>query len=458
MSYDDSIQKLMVKNINELLNLSDEYTKYAHIYGSYDSTSKKLELITDAFSPISIINKNTDSTIKKNINGIKLDENLNLLYQKFSLNFSGKNFNIKDLKFINNITGDTISKKHIHINYIEECDLSINDETLQLLRKNKIKYSLINDTLKILKGNYIIESNIIFQKKYKVVFSKGVKFNIKEKINIAVLGDLFIKGSQKEKVVINNFFDDKQFGCFSVLRSESSIVNINYLEFKGGSEGYWMERIHTGQFSIFNSNVIIKNSSFKNSSGDDGLNIKFSKVLIDSCSFSNNKADQLDIDFCYSVLKNSYFSPSLIDSNGDGLDFSGSYGNVYNCQFHDFIDKGLSLGENSKIIVDKCFFKNNRTAIAVKDETKLFSIKNDFVSNELNYNCFIKKKIYNCPKIFLKDKIKNSQQKNINCSIHYLSNNDIIEQFNHFFDNYDTYNINGSLSDKILLNEIINNP
>jgi len=103
--------------VKEMLKYGSDYINYTHIYGSYDYISHNLSLIVDAFVPIDISYKE-ENILRSNVIGIQLDPSLNLKYNKQIINIESEEFNSKELVFINKITGDTVSRKHIFINLI----------------------------------------------------------------------------------------------------------------------------------------------------------------------------------------------------------------------------------------------------------------------------------------------------------------------------------------------------
>ena len=277
------------------------------------------------------------------------------------------------------------------------------DSTLSFLDNNNITYKLpTDDSLVIQGGTYVINYSFTISSKYKTYIQKGTTFEIAANQNVAVLGNITIAGTEDQPVIVKAIDNEKPYGCFAILGEENNThVNINYLNVSGGGESYYAGRLYTGQFAIYNADVVLKNSKFTASMGDDGLNVKYSRITIDSCSFINNMADQVDLDFCMAKVSNSVFSPSTIDDNGDGLDLSGSYALVSNCNYTNFMDKGLSLGEKSKVLVNDCSFRNNKSGITVKDETVLYSWANTFENNEVDYLSYIKKGIFNDPNLYI---------------------------------------------------------
>jgi len=418
-------RKDQVSIVNTTLELAYSHLNYALIYGSYDSLNHKLYLMPDVFSSINLIHIQSGFK-KENIMGIGFDDKLNFSYNYLTFNISQDSFNLKELLFINAITNDTISVQHIHINYIDKSDSIKEYSTIQMLKSNGVGFLERNDSLLIQPGSYAIKSDVIISSNYLTLFQKGTTLNISEKVNFMVLGDLIIDGKKNNKVVVRSLNKDAPFGTFSVIgKDSSSSVDINYLEVDGGNESSILGFEFTGQFAIYNCNVTIKNSIFKNSNSDDGINIKYSHVEIYNCKFINNKSDQVDLDFCVGTVTNCTFYPSFINANGDGLDVSGSYVAISECVFSKFEDKGLSLGEGSKVLIYSNKFIENEVAITVKDETKAYSWSNLFESNQMDYSLFIKKKYFGIPELFSPDKLDPLTVDNIQGVLINLSKEDI---------------------------------
>ena len=72
--------------------------------------------------------------------------------------------------------------------------------------------------------------------------------------------------------------------------------------------------------SIHGAVVDITDSSFSNSVSDDGLNVKYSKVVITNSKFFDNYGDQIDLDFGGSVsgslFRSSKRVSDLVETDG----------------------------------------------------------------------------------------------------------------------------------------------
>ena len=80
-----------------------------------------------------------------------------------------------------------------------------------------------------------------------------------------------------------------------------------------------------------------------------------------------------------------------LNKAGDAIDLSGSNIIIYSNLIENFIDKGMSIGENTLSYVINNNIKNNFSAIAVKDSSKAHLIENNISENSINLNMFIKK-------------------------------------------------------------------
>ena len=84
------------------------------------------------------------------------------------------------------------------------------------------------------------------------------------------------------------------------------------------------------------------------------------------------------------MINSQFINPLQSTANGDGLDLSGSQILAMNNQFSGFRDKGISIGEDSEVIVYKNFINRNNKGVAVKDLSHTYFIQNKFEDNEID--------------------------------------------------------------------------
>ncbi len=91
----------------------------------------------------------------------------------------------------------------------------------------------------------------------------------------------------------------------------------------------------------------------------------------------------------------SFFSPG-----NDALDFSGSRITLTDCDIHNASDKGISCGEESKIIVKNCLVDGSNIGVASKDKSEVW-IDNTTIRNVVDgLVAFCKKPEYGPAKIY----------------------------------------------------------
>lgn len=372
------------------LYFAGEYLDYNHVYGTYDSTQSALRLQVESFVPVKI-NLNDSITLYESYLGVSFGKDLSTIYHPLTLKVDDE-VKLKDFYLVNLVNDDTVGK-HIHINH-------------GILEDVEFEESEITEPVQplVFKGTHVIKEDVhIDACNNTVIFEAGTRLKLDPGVNFSIDGTVEFNGTEGNEVVIEAN-SDEPFGSFVIIGcNENSTVDGKYLNVSGGSESTVNGRLFTGQFAIYNSNVSLSNCGFTGSMADDGLNIKYSKVTLDSCSFTLNMADQVDLDFCCAVVSNCVFAPSDIDDNGDGLDLSGSYASISNSSFTGFLDKGLSLGEKSRVLVTECDFKSNLAAVAIKDQTNVIAWNNSFDANQLDFTSYIKKSFFQDPFLSIDD-------------------------------------------------------
>ena len=147
---------------------------------------------------------------------------------------------------------------------------------------------------------------------------------------------------------------------------------MNFAEFYNLSAPKSPYKNLTGAITIYNSNILIKNSRFySNKNGDDYLNGFRSNIEMKNILFKDVFADAIDFDFCEGIIDNAKF----FNINNDAIDFSGSKVKLENIYANNIKDKVISAGEKSFIIIQNIDAKNSEIVIASKDSS-IVKVKN----------------------------------------------------------------------------------
>lgn len=372
------------------INVIQNYLSYSKIYISKIINNNKTceySIYVDSFAQIAINN----FSINKKI--IKFNKYLKEGKNKI---FFDNEICVDDIGLINIDLNNKIDKRHVFYNY---------EQILPKMNSNLdvFKYSDNGTLIEIKKGTYYINEDIEFPIDRNISIQAGTVFLMGNNRSIIFYNEFNALGNNKEKIIFRP--QDKNFGSILV-RANGNNVNIKFFDVSGGNEAYLDNIYSSGQFVILNGNVTIDNSYFSKSISDDGINIKYSNVAIYNSVFFNNSGDQIDLDYCNGILENNIFQVDKEFNNKwvtDGLDVSGSKLKIHLNSFYGLSDKGLSIGEKSKVIVLNNKFSENNMASAVKDSSHACFEKNTFINNGLDITGYIKKKMYGEPIIQLVD-------------------------------------------------------
>tara|TARA_B110000971_G_scaffold144515_1_gene147703 strand:+ start:3881 stop:6529 length:2649 start_codon:yes stop_codon:yes gene_type:complete len=314
-------------------------------------------------------------------------------------------------KKFNEIKINSNQKINLTLNLTEPCKLISNfietklifevkdntHEQTSFLENSKIKsvhnlsYKNLKKTKLILSGNLLIKEPIILEKNQDLIIEGNTVINFGPNSYILVDGGMFIcKGEKKRNIKLTSL-KNKFWGGIYVRNSDKvdfeNCTIENTKEFRSFNK-YFTSL--TGGVNIYNSNVNLKNVIFKNSNAEDALNLINSKNYLENIKVINAKSDGIDFDFSTGIINNAKFH--LI--GGDGLDFSGSNFEINNINIKNSKDKGISIGEESKIVAKNITLINNEIGIAVKDNSLLNLTQGNFRGNNFDISAFNKKAYY----------------------------------------------------------------
>jgi len=292
---------------------------------------------------------------------------------------------------------NTIDSRHIYIRRIQQT-------TASEIRGIKGVVKKSNDEFTIGPGLVNIENTIKFPRGASVIVLPGTTISIASGKSILVRGNFSAVGTAKEAIKVTKA--QEAFGSLAILGSGVSpaIVDLQHFTLEGGSEAYIDSVYYSGQMSIHRAEVSIRQSKFRGSISDDGLNIKRANVYISDSEFSGNRGDQIDLDFCIGdVTFNRFIGPmdNIESISTDGLDLSGSVVLIKQNTFGKFSDKGVSVGERSNVDLIDNVIADSNIGIAVKDGSVARLIGNKFIKNGTDYTQYVKKPFFKEPKINL---------------------------------------------------------
>ncbi len=252
-------------------------------------------------------------------------------------------------------------------------------------------------------GTHAFGVNVIVPEGLRLALEAGADVALGPDVSLLSYSPLEVRGTAQNPVVVRASQPGKPFGTFAVAGDEHMASFLKYLDLSGGSEAHLNGMYFSGALCLYHTDVEMQSCHIHDNAADDGLNVKYGKVLILDSKFINNSADQIDLDFCKGVVRGSVFEGSQDDDNGDGLDLSGTALLIYNNTFTRFLDKGISIGEASKAVCYRNTFSRNTRGAAVKDSSAAVFLENRFLDNKTVFLSYQKKQIFGGGAIYIHD-------------------------------------------------------
>jgi hypothetical protein len=175
-----------------------------------------------------------------------------------------------------------------------------------------------------------------------------------------------------------------------LLGQKTSGSEFSHIFMDGGSGGNYNQIYFTSMFSLHNTrNIKIEKIKLINHSDyDDMIHVIYCEnVLIDKAELINAFGDAIDIDLSKNItIINSKFT----NATNDSIDFMDSEALVDSSVIVGSGDKGISIGENSNILIHNSIFKKNNIALAVKDKSIAKVLHTNFENNEIQLSAYSK--------------------------------------------------------------------
>ena len=128
------------------------------------------------------------------------------------------------------------------------------------------------------------------------------------------------------------------------------------------------------------------NSVLEKNRGEDGLNVKNGRGVVEDCLFSNLYGDAIDFDKASGRVERSIFR----NIRNDAIDYGGSQGVVKKVFCSILGDKSVSVGERSSVKIDYLLSRCVELGVAVKDESKAEIADSLFIKNKDNHSVYRK--------------------------------------------------------------------
>ena len=187
--------------------------------------------------------------------------------------------------------------------------------------------------------------------------------------NAEISKDLnFIFKNNKSKLYIQGKFENMNFnfiGDFS--KDDLTSGDVRY-----------DKNLLTGCVNFFDSQFDQVSIKSFNTICEDSINIKNSLGNLDNIQINNSSYDALDIDFSKIFIQ----SLNVDNAQNDCLDFSFGEYEIIQAKLNNCGDKGISIGENSKLRLNDGSISRSNIGVASKDDasTNINNVKIDNIN------------------------------------------------------------------------------
>jgi len=209
-------------------------------------------------------------------------------------------------------------------------------------------------------GFWQIDSDVVVPGGYTLVARPGTAIDLINGARIVSYSKLDFQGSETDPITFTTS-DGTGKGIIVLEAPERSLMRHARFDglFLADGEPWTLTSVVT----FHRSDVDIYDCFFGNNDSEDSLNIIRSDFLIDSSTFRNTRGDAFDGDFSTGTVQNSRY----LDIGNDAIDVSGSRLVVRNVTVNGAGDKGISVGEASRMEAEYVTLMNVNMAVAGKD-------------------------------------------------------------------------------------------
>ena len=318
---------------------------------------------------------------------------------------SGERNDWSGVRATNGVTGDEILSESIAIEELDDAPAGyqpISDEiVVDAFRLDVDGVAVQGSEVLFGPGTVELTESVTIPKHYDVVFRPGLDLRIGDAVSLVIHGDLDSRGTATDPIQIHGLTSDETWGGVFVqgTRTNPSVVKVAHTSVRGGLGGESKRSFFTSPFSVHDGIVTMRESTFSDAIADDGINLKYSEVDIESVTIIRSASDSLDCDFCKGTITETL----IMDSGGDGLDFSGSNVTLVGNNIQTCADKGISIGEATVADVGGTIVSNCYIGTGVKDSSFAEIHGGRFDNVDVGIAMYIKKHTYGPAEATIRD-------------------------------------------------------
>ena len=226
----------------------------------------------------------------------------------------------------------------------------------------------------VIAGNRVIENDLVIEPGTRLLFEPGA--------NLLVKGRVSAKGTRANPIHFGPLQEGQDpWGTFAIKGPDADGSHFAHCHFREGSG--WKEPLaeYSAMFSIHHVQAVrVEHCTFQDSRiVDDMVHGVYSEVVFRNCRFVRSLFDALDMDISTVEVVGCEF----IESGNDAVDLMTARAKVHTTQFLSSVDKGISVGEDSALLVQDTLFESCEIAVQTKDRSTATLINCDLLNCNL---------------------------------------------------------------------------
>ncbi len=225
-----------------------------------------------------------------------------------------------------------------------------------------LRYEVDSGNLFIAQGEWDVEGDLVVPKSHILRAGPGVTLRFAEGAMLYSETALRFVGMVSGPVRLEP--QDPEAGWTGLVVLEAKDRSVwHHVHISGANEvrrGGWLA---SGGVNFYHSPAELRSSSISDARGEDALNILGAEFLLDEVKIFDAVSDAFDGDFVTGLVRKCEFARI----GGDGVDTSGSKVTVESCIFSEVLDKAISGGESSELVVTDGVVRSASIGVASKD-------------------------------------------------------------------------------------------
>ncbi len=251
-------------------------------------------------------------------------------------------------------------------------------------------------------GPYYVEQDLLVPWGFTLTIDPGTELLLAEGVGITVYGQLFINGTDEDRIRFAVEGWHGRWKGIALDRSYGECV-LRGCDFSYGSQAEGGGKRFNGVVAVRGATVTIENCAFthlddkgieaetgnlviRNCVFDDlgeGIQCERSSALIESCTFSGLRGheDAVDLDDCEggaTVLRHI----NVLGSQDDGFDIGNGTVSIDSCRIANCVDKGVSVEGTGLKTFTNCLIVGNDVGIEAKHQGEIRVISSTIAHNQ----------------------------------------------------------------------------